>query len=272
MKIRDLPRALGWRSSPREYPYDIETFVLPREGAIRFAQWRHPLERRKAIVQERVDALRRFLSEGDVALDIGAHTGDSTLPIALAAGSRGAVFAFEPNPFVFKILAVNASLNPLKTNIVPLMFAAAPEDGWYEFQYSDQGYCNGGLHPGVPAWRHGHFHRLRVEGRNVSRYLRAEAPAAVARLRYIKIDAEGADRQVVQSIGDLIAAARPYLKVEVYRHLPKEERDAFEADLRRLEYRLFRCEALEAQGEELAPGDFSRWRHFDVLAVPAERV
>ena len=34
---------------------------------------------------------------------IGAHIGDTTLPIALAAGKKGFVLALEPNPYVFHV-------------------------------------------------------------------------------------------------------------------------------------------------------------------------
>ncbi len=160
MKLRDLPRALGLDQAPREYPHVVDTFIRPRDGTVQLARWLHPGERPKAITQKSVDALRSFLHEGDVAIDIGAHTGDSTVPMALAVGPRGSVFALEPNPYVFKVLAVNAALNPSKTRIVPLMFAAMPQDGEFEFEYSDAGYCNGGLHEGISRWTHGHFSKL----------------------------------------------------------------------------------------------------------------
>lgn len=270
MKLRDLPNALGVLSAPREYPYEVETFTLASDGEVRFAQWRHPAETRKILTQEGVDAVRAFLREGDVALDIGAHTGDSALPIALAVGRRGRVFALEPNPYVFSVLAVNATLNPAKTNINPLMFAAMPADGQFDFEYSDSGFCNGGFHEGIGRWRHGHFHRLRVEGRNVGAYLRAQAPDALARLRYIKIDTEGFDRAVVSSLADVIAATRPYIKTEIYKHMPAADRDAYEADLRRMRYRLFKCGEIRFRDVELGPGDLRRWKHFDVFAVPDE--
>ena len=69
----------------------------------------------------------------------------------------------------------------------------------------------------------------------------------------------------------MIAAARPYIKTEIYKHLPNAERDAYEGDLRRSGYRLFKCEGeVEYRGAELGPGDLKRWRHFDVFAIPEE--
>jgi FkbM family methyltransferase len=270
VKLKDLPRALGFGSSPREYGSEILTFSLPAHGDVKFARWLHPGETPKSVTEASVDALRSFLREGDVAIDIGAHTGDSTLPMALAVGPGGTVFALEPNPYVFKVLALNATLNPSAGRIVPLMFAAMPEDGEYEFEYSDDGYCNGGLHSGMSAWKHGHFSKLRVAGRNLAEYLRQHAAAELPKLRYIKIDTEGFDRAVARSLAGILRTERPYLKTEIYKHLPDAERTGYHADLRQLGYRVFKCEESVYRGEELGPGDLSRWKHFDVFAIPEE--
>ncbi len=271
MKLKDLPRAFGIRGRVREYPTEVSEIALP-QGTIRFARWLHPGERHKTITAESIDALRGFLREGDAAIDIGAHTGDSTLPIALAVGQTGSVFALEPNPYVFRVLEQNAALNPSLTHIVPLMFAAMPEDGEFEFEYSDEVYCNGGFHQSISAWKHGHFAKLQVQGRNLLRYLQATAPDALAKVRFVKIDTEGFDRAVARTLEDLLRTVRPYVKTEIYKHMPADERAGYFADLRGYGYRLYKCEDDDYRGATLdAPGDLSKWRHFDVFAVPEER-
>jgi FkbM family methyltransferase len=271
VKPKEILYALGFRPRPREYPYEVETVALPKEGAVRFARWRHPNEDPMTFRQEEVDALRGFLREGDVAIDIGAHSGDSALPMALAVGPRGAVLALEPNPYVFKILAVNASLNPGKARIVPLMVAATPEDGTFTFEYSDAGFCNGGRHEGISALRHHHFFKLDVEGRNLVRLLEREFPGELARVRYVKTDTEGFDRQVVASLRPLLDARRPVLKCEVYRHLPADERRGFLRDLRAAGYRVYKWESPAVfRGEELTEGRMTAWPHFDLVAFPSE--
>lgn len=270
MKLKNLPRALGFAASPRQYPTRVEAFTLPSSGEIQFARWLHPAETPKTVTEESVNALRAFLREGDVAIDIGAHTGDSTVPMALAVGPRGTVFALEPNPYVFEVLDLNATLNPTKCHIVPLMFAAMPYDGLFDFDYSDSGYCNGGYHPSLSRWTHGEFLKLRVEGRDLVKHLRRTAESELARLRYIKIDTEGFDRAVAGSLNELLKSARPYLKSEIYKHMPNNERAGYYADLRSLGYRIFKCEESSYRGEELGPDDLTRWRHFDIFAVPEE--
>lgn len=269
MRLKSLLHGLGIKPRPREFPFDVDAIVLPREGEVRLARWRHPAERRTQLTQGAVDALRAFLREGDVAIDVGAHTGDTAVPMALAVGPRGAVLALEPNPYVFKVLAANAQLNRDKTNILPLMFAATPEDGDYDFEYSDAGFCNGGRHQGIGRWTHGHFFTLRVVGRNLLRHLERERPEELTRVRYVKIDTEGFDRHVAASLRPFLAATRPYLRSEIYRHLARQERVAYYRELRELGYRVHRFEGDEHYlGVELTEDALMRWPHYDIFVVP----
>src|SRR5579862_4242695 len=117
VKLKELPYFLGLQPGPKTYGYKVKSFELPVDGTVEYAQWLHPSETKKEITQASVDALRKFLVSGDVAIDIGAHTGDSTIPIALAVGKQGCVLALEPNRYVFPVLTQNAELNKDKTNI-----------------------------------------------------------------------------------------------------------------------------------------------------------
>ncbi len=269
MKLKTLLHLLGLKPAPREYGFVVRSFELAREGRIDYAQWRHPSETPKSFTQEEVDHLRTFLAEGDVAIDVGAHTGDSTIPMALAVGSTGTVLALEPNPYVFPVLAENAKLNSEKTNVIPLPFAATPEDGPIEFEYSDPGYCNGGRHEGISLWRHGHAFKLTVQGRNLQSYLLQEHTAVIARLRYIKTDAEGYDTHVLRSLAGIILETRPYIKAEVYKYTNEAQRLEFYQLLSGLGYKLHKVES-ERQylGQPLDAGNLMNWRHYDVFCVP----
>lgn len=269
MKARDFRHLFGFRPPPQSYGTEVHTFDLPSDGPVRYAQWLHPAETVKTIRQDVVDELRTFLHRGDVAIDVGAHTGDSTIPIALAVGASGVVLALEPNPHVYAVLLENAQLNPDKTTIVPLNFAATPEAGEYQFQYSDEGYCNGGLHPGKSRWRHGHAFPLKVRGENLERYLDEHHAGLAPRLRYIKVDAEGADAQILKSLERVIARAHPYLRVEVHKLTNRTEREQLFDFLVDHEYEVFRIASeTDYCGDRVGRRDLTRWRHYDIFAEP----
>jgi FkbM family methyltransferase len=270
VKIREIPYLLGVRPPPQTYGFDVQAFDLPREGRIEYARWLHPRETAKTVTQDSVDELRKFLAPGDVAIDIGAHTGDSSIPIALAVGKSGTVLALEPNPYVFPVLQKNAALNPDKTAIVPLPFAVTAEDGEYEFEYGDAGFCNGGLHENVSRWKHGLAFKLNVAGRNLTKYLAAEHPELLQRVRYIKVDAEGYDLNVLLSLSDLIAERRPFLRAEVYKWTGREQRERLFAFLHGAGYEVWRVEnEANYRGQRVTATQVMEWRHYDVFAVPS---
>ena len=272
MKAKELLYMLGVRPRLRTYPTEVVTFNLPRDGEVRYARWLHPGESPKEIRQETVDELRKFVRPGDVAIDIGAHTGDSSIPIALAAGAAGSVLALEPNPYVFRVLEENARLNTDKTRIVPLMFAATDESGAFTFQYSDAGFCNGGLHPDISRWRHGHAFDLTVRGENLEAHLAHHFPALVPRLRFIKVDTEGYDAQVIASLRGLIVRQKPFIKAEVYKQLRLAQREQLYDLLVDLGYDIF-VVASEAQyvGDRLERQQLMAQAHYDVFCTPRER-
>lgn len=274
MKAREILYGLGLRPEPVEYGYTLRQFELQREGTVTMAVWDHPSVGRRPprLTQAMVDATRGFLNPGDAAVDVGAQYGDSTVPIALAVGPTGVVFALEPNKFAFKTLVANAELNPGKTRIVPLMFAATTTDGEFEFKYQDSGFCNGGQLTGMNPWRHGTFFPLQVQGRNLFNYLKQNHPDDVAKVRYIKIDTEGEDQKVAESVLDLITANRPYIKTEMYTHRPEEERRRYFRWLRDLGYELYKTDGEENYTEfRLDERDLMRWKSFDVFCVPEGR-
>ena len=202
----------------------VRDFHLPVDGVVQYAGWLHPYETPKSIHQSEVDGLRRYLRPGDFAIDIGAHTGDTTVPMALAAGPTGCVLALEPNSYVFKVLEVNAALNRDKTRIEPRCIAATETDGQFVFHYSDASFCNGGFRS-RQRWKL--FRRrypLTVAGRRLLPVLRTEFAAWLPKLAYLKVDAEGYDRAILESILPVIRETQPVIRTEVFRKLFASER------------------------------------------------
>ena len=144
------------RRITQEYPAVLNTFNLKDEGKIDFANWDNPLAAPLLINQEMVDFFKKFIKKGDLVVDIGANIGDTTVLMALAAGNTGLALGFEPNPYVFKILEKNASLNKEKQNIVPLPFAITVKEEEFFYISSEASFANGGISPTKES-RHGKF-------------------------------------------------------------------------------------------------------------------
>jgi FkbM family methyltransferase len=222
--------------------------------------------------QEEIDGLRQFIREGDFAIDVGAHSGDTTVPIALAAGATGCVLALEPNPYVFKTLEKNATLNREKARIVPQCFAATEEEGSFVFHYTDASFNNGGFRS-QQRWKlYRRQYPLEVVGRNLLRVLREEFAAWLPKLAYVKVDAEGYDRAILASIMPILRERRPVVRAEVFRKLMAGERHALFDLLAENGYELFRFEGgVRPQGTRLDRAQLTAEKHFDLLAIPRTR-
>jgi FkbM family methyltransferase len=61
-----------------------------------------------------VDAIRISVPEGSTVVDVGAHVGSLTLPMAKAVGEKGKVYAFEPQHLVHAELCKSVELNDYK--------------------------------------------------------------------------------------------------------------------------------------------------------------
>jgi FkbM family methyltransferase len=68
------------------------------------------------------------VKEGMVILDVGANIGYYTLQFARAAGAKGRVYAFEPDPENFKLLQKNVQLNGY-TNVILIPKAVSDVTG-----------------------------------------------------------------------------------------------------------------------------------------------
>ncbi len=274
MKLKEVLYLLGLKQKTKTYGHRVDRFQLEKDGEVEFANWEHPHCAPKSVTQEGIDALREFLKPGDSAIDIGAHIGDTTVPIALAVGGKGCVFGFEPNPKVYQILKVNAGLNLGQMRIIPLPYAASENSCKLTFTYSDSGLCNGGEHRGLSRWKHAHAFEIEVDGLNAEKLLREQYPDEVKKLKYVKTDAEGGDLYVLQSIAGLIDEFRPFIRSEVYKHTTAEQRrDLFQFFLER-GYSVYEYEEAgpTLKGKALSLEDVQQAAHYDIFAVPPQAV
>jgi len=238
-------------------------------GDLKYALWEHPHNNPAPPSAAAFDAAAQLLKPGDVAIDIGAHAGDTTIPMAAAVGPSGMVFGFEPNPYVFKILSANASLNRAVLNIIAMPYAAMEDDAEVEFSYGDPGFCNGGAVGAVKPWKMRSFFKIKVAGRNIQRLLSKEYPQALSRLAHIKIDTEGHDFAVFRSLLPLINESKPSIRSEIHRFMPIQERREYLRALNDAGYEAFvglPDGSADIIGERVTDQTLVDGRHFDVLA------
>lgn len=260
---RDAPRNV------QEFGYELKSFELERTGRVEYAQWQHPKETQKSITQPMVDAVQQYVQPGDLVIDIGAHTGDTTLPMALATGPTGLTLALEPNPYVYKMLSKNASLNPELTRIDALNFAATQDDGQFTFHYTDGMYCNGGFKTQQkwPLFRR--RHPLLVEGRNLNYILKTRYPEWLSKLTYLKVDAEGYDLKILRTLLPTLSERRPVIRCEVFRKLVASERYELFDFFTGLGYDVVRYLGIEeGAGEKMNRAEMTATKHFDIVALP----
>jgi FkbM family methyltransferase len=257
----------------KEYGYEIEDFEIDGFGKIQYAHWLHPFVKRYRFGKSQVDFYRKLSRPGGMIVDIGAHVGDTTVPMGLAVGKEGLVLGIEPNQYAYKILETNASLNKEITNILPHCFAATEKEGIVTFNYSDASFCNGGFLSQIRNKRHRHNYTLDVKGLNLEKFLLDNHANDLEKLDLIKIDAEGYDKEIIKTLPRILAKYKPQLMVECYKRLTQEERDDLYDTISGFGYELYLLENFKMfhQLEKIEKHNMNDRKHFEMLAVHAEK-
>ena len=142
-------------------------------------------------------ALAEAAVPGSTALDIGAHIGSITIPLARLVGSQGRVYAFEPQKPVFRELFYNLTLNQVE-NVIPLRYAVGASSAVVEME-PDQGY-DGQVRIGAGGDR--------VEMRTIDSFFFSDVSV-------IKIDVEGYEGEVLRGARETIETFHPVIVLEI---------------------------------------------------------
>ncbi len=177
------------------------------------------------------------ITPGSVVFDVGAHAGLYALLASVLVGPAGSVVAFEPLPRNLRYLREHLRINRI-SNVRVIEAAVSARTGTTLFAEGPDSFSGRIDEDGVL--------RVPLVGLD-DMILRGEIPAP----DYIKIDAEGAERLVLDGARATLAAAHPTLFLSV--HTPELRRECAEI-LRGLGYdlRSAGCEAPAAAGSMLA--------------------
>ncbi|MCO5236598.1 MAG: FkbM family methyltransferase [Chitinophagaceae bacterium] len=261
------------RRVTREYPPRIDRFQIDGIGEVAFANWTNPLTPEIRLHNGMVEFFKKFIKPGDLAIDIGANVGDTTVPMALCTGLEGLTLGFDPNPYVFKILQKNAGLNPDKVRLVPVPYAISSRDGEeYYFVSSEASFGNGAISPTKES-RHGKFvYSGKVRGVNLHAFLKREYPEWLNKFTFIKIDTEGYDKEILKSIGSLIDACKPVIIAESFGKATDAEKMELYDVIARHGYSVFYFADFDVEANVipvLHRDDMLRWKQtINIYAIP----
>jgi FkbM family methyltransferase len=160
-----------------------------------------------------VSAISGVVSEGDTVIDIGAHIGFYTLLLSKLAGREGKVIAFEPLPGNFSILEENIRLNGLCSRIRAVNKAVFDRsiDGMELVVPVDESSSLTSSPWASLLFKKG-GERVTVKTVSLDDFL-SESDSQV---RFIKMDAEGAEESIIRGALRTIERYRPAMLIELH--------------------------------------------------------
>jgi FkbM family methyltransferase len=154
-------------------------------------------------------ALSVLLKPGMVVYDVGANVGFTAVIAAHCVGSTGHVICFEPQPSCFELIRHNAAINNYK-HIQVRSEALGGEDGTASFVVAEDSTFS---HLATGTTQQAKGTSIEVKVRRLDSLLAAEP---LPKPDLIKIDVEGAERQMLDGAMTTLRDARPILLIELH--------------------------------------------------------
>ncbi len=209
-----------------------------------------------------------ILEPGDTAIDVGANTGNHTLPMVRKVAPQGKIIVFEP--ITANLIRLNKRLEAsgLKDNVQIFQCAVSNFSGESEFTVFND-------HPGIscfkerPWYKKENTEKIIVKVETLDQMI---TPEMEDKIIFMKIDAEGADLHVMQGGRRLIENKRPVIVFESGRfdgvpaklyNYTQEEFEKFFADL---DYKLY-----NTIGFKYHAGLWKEATLNDYFAIPSEQ-
>jgi FkbM family methyltransferase len=206
------------------------------------------------------DFMLSWLNDGDGVIDAGANIGVFSLQAARAVGARGRVYAFEPMRNTFEMLARSVQANGLEGRCVLYNEGLGAAEASGSFHLSTHATNPGSSHISTGTDGQG----IRIRPIDSIEY---ERP-----VRFIKIDVEGFEPNVIQGAIGTIARYRPVILTEFFPRSLREIGGISGADylgmLEKLGYEM-RIFSGDGGGDRLRPADAHR---FDEIPAPLNLV
>lgn len=163
------------------------------------------LKQYSAHTRNEVAMLASTLSAGETVIDVGAHIGTFSIPMASMVGPSGKVYAFEASLQNYELLKRNIKVNQLSNTVTAYqaVVASASSSFYKEITPNDS---NSGM-----------CYFIEDESGNI-RAINLDtwiSENGIQKVDLVKIDVEGAEVQVLESCRNLLESQRPNLYIEV---------------------------------------------------------
>jgi FkbM family methyltransferase len=151
------------------------------------------------------EGYRRFLKPGDVAIDVGAHSGEHLGSLARFVGEEGLVHAFEPVPHLAQALRTRFRTSPrIRIHEAAVSRAAGEMDFVVAHSLAESGLRARFF--SQPSMKTKTI-RVRVDTLD-------DALSSLDRIAFIKMDIEGGELDGLSGATALLARHRPIVSVE----------------------------------------------------------
>jgi len=151
---------------------------------------------------EEIEFVRRTLKLGDVFFDVGANGGLYSIIAAKLVGENGHVYCFEPGERESKLLLHNLAINNL-TNVTTIKSAVSNIKGKTNFAISVDEAMNSLLETNHPAQKIQEWQQVEVTTLDD-----IVEELSVKKVDFIKIDVEGAEKQVLDGAKILLESQK----------------------------------------------------------------
>jgi FkbM family methyltransferase len=152
--------------------------------------------------------LLRFLKDGDMVIDVGAHVGFYSMLTSALVGENGSVHSFEPTPWTYEILKQNTEMLP---NVI--LNNKAVSDREQKIYFKDYG-------PGYGAFNTAHKNGSILQKK--AKIIEIETVVLDIYCKeknikpdFVKLDAEGYEYAILHGMEYLLEEVRPFVTLEV---------------------------------------------------------
>jgi len=235
----------------QKFPYHLYTVChIPNLGAFytdkdgRYDTIKNVLRRGEAWETFAIEIIKKYVIQGTVALDIGAHIGTHTITMSRCVGWLGTVIAFEPQIKIYSELVENLRMNNI-FNVRPLRCALGEANRQVEMDPTRL-YNEGGTAVGSGGDK--------VEMRTLDSF-------NLKNVSFIKMDAENYEDRVLEGAMKTIQENRPIMLIEIMGNTDKARETGDNLEKRKEAA----IERLESLNYKVIPAG-------DYLAIPMEKL